>query len=133
MRNIWRKLYLIALATVLLAACGMTARPGDSFVAARDDFAERLRWGDYPGAGRYLEEEVRNAFLDQFSGLEDLRFVHVEPGSAEMSDGNRQAVAWTVLEYYRLPSVVVRKFRLRQEWTFRDGAWQIDSPFPDLP
>ncbi len=133
MLNTWKKLYLITLCAVMLVGCSITARPGDSFISARDDFAERLRWGDYQGAGRYLEEEMRIAFLDRYSGLEDLRFVHVEPVSSELSDENRQAVSWTTLEYYRLPSVVVQKYRLRQEWAFKDGAWHIVSPFPELP
>lgn len=133
MLNAWKRLYLVTLCALMLAGCNLAVRPGDSFVSARDDFAERLRWGDYQGAGRYLEEEMRTAFLDRFSGLEDLRFVQVDPVAAELTDGNRQAVSWTTLEYYRLPSVVVQKYRLRQEWAFRDGAWRIVSPFPELP
>jgi hypothetical protein len=133
MSNIWKRLYLIILCAVMLSGCSMAVRPGDSFVAARDDFVERLRWGDYQGVGRYLEEKGRIAFLEQFSGVEDLRFVQVDPVSAELTDENRRAVSWTMLEYYRLPSVVVKKYRLRQEWAFRDGAWRIVSPFPVLP
>ncbi len=133
MSNTWKRLYLVALCAVMLSGCSLVARPGDSFVSARDDFAERLRWGDYQGAGRYLEEEVRIAFVERFSDTEDLRFVQVDPVSAEMTDENQRAVSWTMLEYYRLPSVVVQKYRLRQEWAFRDGAWRIVSPFPELP
>ncbi len=133
MSNRWKRLYLITLCAVMLVGCSMAMRPGDSFVKARDDFAERLRWGDYQGAGRYLEEEMRIAFLERFFEMEDLRFVQVDPISAELTDENRRAVSWIALEYYRLPSVVVQKYRLRQEWTFSEGAWRIVSPFPELP
>jgi hypothetical protein len=135
MLTTWGKLYLILLGSVLLASCatatGMQA--GNLFMSARDDFSQRLRWQDYQGAARYLPVEARSAFLEQFVGQEDLRFVAVEPVSADMGDQNQHAETLTVLEYYRLPSVVVRKYRLRQKWTFKDGVWQIDSPFPELP
>lgn len=133
MSVIWFRLYMILFGAVLLVSCSLAVRPGDSFLSSRDDFAQRLRWQDYPGAARYLAEPERSAFLEQLTNLNDLRFVGVEPESAELSDENRQAVTLTVLEYYRLPSVVVQKFRLRQEWVFQENAWRVVSPFPELP
>jgi hypothetical protein len=51
----------------------------------------------------------------------------------ELGDDQRQADTVILLEYYRLPSVVVKKHRLRQEWVFQDDNWRIKSTFPNLP
>jgi hypothetical protein len=50
-----------------------------------------------------------------------------------MSEGNKRAKTVTMLEYYCLPSVVVQRYRLEQEWAFEDKSWKIVSPFPELP
>jgi len=133
------RVYLMLLVVVLLSSCGWAVRPGETLLDARDDFTQRLRWHDCNGAGRYLASEVQNAFLESCETDEDLHFVHVEPQSLDFSDDQRQADSVTLLEYYRLPSVVVKKYRLRQQWAYRQGEgmkqgiWQITSPFPELP
>jgi hypothetical protein len=127
------RVYAMALAVVLLFSCGWAVRPGETLLDARDDFAQRLRWQDCNGAGRYLAPESREAFLESCQADEDLHFVGVESQSVELSEDQRQADTVTLLEYYRLPSVVVKKYRLRQEWVFQDDNWRIKSTFPNLP
>ena len=135
----YRRVYPILLVAVLLVSCAMVVPPGETFLTARADFTQRLRWHDYPGAGRYLEPQHQSAFLEAYRGDEDLRFVAVQPQSVDFSEDNRRAETVTLVEYYRLPSVVVRKYRLRQEWRYRQGegmkqgVWQITSSFPELP
>jgi hypothetical protein len=50
----------------------------------------------------------------------------------EDPDQNR-ALAWSRIEYYRLPSNTLKDLKLRLEWENRDNGWKIVSPFPDLP
>jgi hypothetical protein len=129
-----KKAYLILLAAVFLASCSMAGmHSGERFLSARDDFSQRLRWQDYQGAARHLAAEQRSTFLEKYSGRDDLRFVAVEPISADLGDENRSAKTLTVLQYYRLPSAVVKTFQLSQEWVFEENSWQIVSPFPELP
>jgi hypothetical protein len=127
------------LLVVLLSSCGWAVRPGETLLDAQNDFAQRLRWQDCSGAGRYLAPESQSAFIESCQAGEDLRFVSVEPQSVDLSDDQRQADTVTLLEYYRLPSVVVKKYRLRQQWSYRQGegmkqgVWQVVSPFPEMP
>lgn len=133
------RVYSMLLMVVLLSSCGLAARPGETMLDARDDFAQRLRWQDCSGAGRYLAPEHKEAFLESCQANEDLRFVGVQPQSVTLSDDQEKADTVTLLEYYRLPSVVVKKYRLRQEWVYqqsdvmKQGVWQVVSPFPELP
>ncbi len=133
------RLYSMLLMVVLLSSCGWAARPGETMLDARDDFIERLRWQDCNGAGRYLAPEHKEVYLESCQANEDLRFVGVEPQSVDLSDDQRKADTVTLLEYYRLPSVVVKKHRLRQEWVYqqgegmKQGVWKVVSPFPELP
>lgn len=131
---------VISLAAVLLVSCGMTVRsPKDTFLTARDDFSKRLRWQDCNGASRYLVAEQKMDYLESCQGTEDLRLVHVEAQASVLAEDNRSAETVILLEYYRLPSVVVKKHRLRQQWKYRQddpnksGSWEITSPFPELP
>ncbi len=129
----------IYMMVVLLSSCGWAARPGETLLDARDDFTQRLRWHDCNGAGRYLAPEQQKTYLENCRVDEDLRFVGVEAQSVELSDDKRKADTVTLLEYYRLPSVVVKKCRLRQEWVYqqgegmKQGVWKVVSPFPELP
>lgn len=133
------RVYAMLLVMVLLSSCSWAVRPGETLLDARDDFAQRLRWQDCTGAGRYLAPEPQAEFLESCQSDEDLHFVGVEPQSVTLSDDEQQADTVTLLEYYRLPSVVVKKFRLRQEWVYqqgegmKQGVWQVVSPFPTLP
>lgn len=133
------RVYSMLLMVVLLSSCGLAARPGETMLDARDDFIQRLRWQDCNGVGRHLAPKQKEVFLESCLADEDLRFVSVQPQSVELSDDKRKADTVTVLEYYRLPSVVVKKYRLRQEWFYRQGegmkqgVWQVVSPFPELP
>jgi hypothetical protein len=133
------RIYALLLLVFLLSSCGLAIQPGHTLHDAQDDFVQRLRWQDCNGAARYLAPEVQSAFLESCQADDDLRFVLAEPESVELSDDQRQADTVTLLEYYRLPSVVVKKYRLRQQWSYRQGtgmkqgAWQVTSPFPKLP
>lgn len=133
------RVYAMLLMVVLLSSCSWAVRPGETLLDARDDFTQRLRWQDCNGAGRYLAPEQKEAFLENCQVDEDLRFVNVEAQSVELSDDKRQADTVTLLEYYRLPSVVVKKYRLNQEWVYqqgegmKQGVWQVVTPFPELP
>ncbi len=133
------RVYPMLLMVVLLSSCGLAARPGETMLEARDDFAQRLRWQDCNGAGRYLAPEHKEAFLETCHANEDLHFVGVQAQSVNLSEDQAKADTVTLLEYYRLPSVVVKKYRLRQEWVYqqsdvmKEGFWQIVSPFPELP
>ena len=133
------RVYAMLLVVVLLSSCSWAVRPGESLLDASDDFAQRLRWQDCSGAARYLAPEQKVAFLESCQTDQDLRFVGVESQSVDLSDDQRQADTVTQLEYYRLPSVVVKKYRLRQEWSYREsegmkqGVWEVTSPFPELP
>lgn len=137
-RNVTRFL-LVAVIALPLVCCGWAARPADGFDDARRDFAQRLRWKDFQGAARHLAEEHREAFLAQFSGLDDLNIVDVSYDAVEPRQEVGEAEAWLVLEYYLLPSATVKKLRLHQEWAYlggdrlHSGRWQVTSVFPTFP
>ncbi len=133
------RVFSMLLMVVLLSSCSLAVRPEKTMLDARDDFAQRLRWQDCNGAGRYLMPEQREAYLESCQADEDLHFVGVEAQSVNLSDDKTQADTVILLEYYRLPSMVVKKYRLKQEWVYqlgegmKQGVWKVVSPFPELP
>jgi hypothetical protein len=123
---------------LLLASCAPPAGTAEELSPAGRDFLQRLRWKDYQGASAYLFPERRQEFLGHFAEQERLHITDVQLERVESSAPGK-AVTWGVLEYYRLPSLSVQKFRFALDWTYvgggrlQAGAWLIDSPFPPIP
>ena len=132
-------LWLLFPILTLLVACAPMVPPQGQFELARGDFAQRLRWLDFPGAARHLAPVQREDFLRAFADLPDLHITDVRLESAEAGDAGRRVVAWSTIEYYLLPSTTVKTFRFRQEWEysgggrFEAGNWLVVSPFPEIP
>jgi len=130
---------VLLLTVLLLFGCGLAARPQQEFQPALKDYVERLRWRDYQEVAAYLPETEREDFLTRFSALDDLHIVDVQLESADFSEEGRRVQTTVALEYYLIPSITVKKFRLRQEWLYQGGdryhpgTWKLAGPFPPFP
>lgn len=129
-----------ALALLLsLAACAALIAPQKQLDKAFSDYSQRLRWRDYVGVATYLPPEHRAAFLDHFTGLDDLNIVDVTLEAIDYREGEARATTSASVEYYLLPSLAVKKTRLRQEWLYEGGdryhvgIWRLADPFPVFP
>jgi len=129
----------VFLTCFLLLACGLAAQPRKEFQSVFRDYAERLRWRDYKGVARYLDEAERGAFLNRFGSLDDLNIIDVQLDSADFAESGHRVVTTTNVEYYLLPSLTVKKLRLRQQWVYQGadryhpGTWRIEGAFPAFP
>jgi len=123
----------------MLTACATLQPPAERFSSTHRDFLQLLRWQDFEGAAQYLEKPYRKEFLRQFRPLDDLRIVDVQAESVAPGKTENRMVSRTVMQYYLLPSIAVKKFRFRLEWRYLGGdarhlgTWRIVSPFPPFP
>lgn len=130
---------LLAIVLLLSSGCGLAVRPTEEFLRDSDDYLQRLRWQDHNGVARYLIESERQAYLDRWSGQEDLRITDVNLDRMDFQNEGRQAQTRVTLEYYILPSTTIKKLRLPQSWEYlggdrtHPGQWQIVTPFPPPP
>ncbi len=135
MRNLWTLLLL----SPLLTACLGTVDVGPGLDTISRGFSESMRWSDYSGALRYVHPDVHAAFSEQFTEDEDLRIVDSKMLGIDMGQEKGQADAVYVLEYYRLPSSRVKKWRWEQQWRLvqkkvtKPGVWLIENEPPSLP
>jgi len=124
---------------LLLAGCGLSAQPKKELSSAFKDYAERLRWRDYPYVAEYLQPEHRQEFLQRFSALEGLQVVDARLEAIDFSEADTRARTSLALEYYLLPSITVKKALLHQNWVYQGadsyhaGVWRIEGPFPPFP
>jgi hypothetical protein len=129
----------VILTMLLLVGCGLAAQPEKEFQPVFKDYTERLRWRDYQQVAAYLPEEDRQEFMQRFSEFDTLHIVDVQLESVDFSDEGQRADTTLALEYYLIPSITVKKVRLRQEWSYeggdryRSGAWKLVGPFPPFP
>ena len=133
-----RKLWVVLLLLPTLAGCLSTMDVGPGIDKISRGFSESMRWSDFSAAARYVHTDVRGDFLEQFTDDEDLRIVDSSYQRFDASqDGKVRSVY--VLEYYRLPSGSVHKWRWSQEWELMEGkmteggVWLIKNKPPVLP
>ena len=135
MRNIFTLLLLSPLLTACLGAIDM----GPGVDKTSQGFSESMRWLDYPAAAAYLQPDVRGVFLEQFEEDDDLHLVSSSVTSINMHPDGDQADAVYVMEYYRLPSNQIKKWRWKQQWRLiqgslaKQGIWLIENEPPVLP
>ena len=135
MRNIFTLLLLAPFLTACVGAMDM----GPGVDKTSQGFSESMRWLDFPQAATYLQPEVRGAFLEQFEQDDDLHLVSSRIVSINMRPDGEQADAVYVMEYYRLPSIQIKKWRWKQQWQRiqgsmpKQGIWLIENEPPVLP
>ncbi len=134
-----RKLSLLLLLCPLLTACLGPVNVGPGLDKISQGFSESMRWRDFPNAATYVHLDVREAFLEQFTEDEDLHVVESHILSIDMYQHEGRADAVYVLEYYRLPSSRIKKWRWEQQWRLiqqkvtKPGVWLIENEPPPLP
>lgn len=117
-----------------LSGCAAAAN-GKALQASVKGFNENLRWKRFTGAATFVPPQERNKFIAYYSGLEkdlfiqdlEIRNVHLINQTSEDSpkEAIQKAQVVVMAEYYILPSTVVKRQPVTQEWEFRDGNWQI--------
>lgn len=136
-RHLFR-IRLFLLASAFLAGCQGLSGAFNGLEPAATDFVQRLRWRDFAGAARHLEEPCRQEFLDRFGAIEDLDIADVRVLRVTPLGEDRTEILLE-MEYFRLPSPRLEKLRVQQLWErepgegYRRGVWRIVTPFPPLP
>ena len=134
-----RNLLSLLLLCPLLTACLGSVDIGPGLDKISQGFSESMRWRDYPTAADYVHLDVREAFLEQFTEDEDLHVVDSRILSIDMQQHGGRADAVYVMEYYRLPSSQIKKWRWEQQWRLiqekltKPGVWLIENEPPKLP
>lgn len=133
-----RRLFLLIL-LVFLAACSGPLETGPGLTDLSSNFSEAMRWKDYIGAANHLQPDLRKEFLDHFQKDEDLQAVGSKIVSVELDPSIEKALVDYQLEYYRLPSMKVKKWLWQQQWQRQEqkglkaGIWRIVELPASLP
>ena len=121
------------------SGCATTAN-GKALQASVKGFNENLRWKRFTGAATFVPAKERNQFIAHYLGLEkdlfiqnlEIRNVSLVNQTSEDSPREtiRKAHVLVMAEYYILPSTVVKREPITQEWEFTNGTWQmVESHF----
>ena len=121
------------------SGCAATAN-AKALQASVKGFNENLRWKRFTSAASFVPPDKRNKFIAHYSGLErdlfiqdlEIRNVHLlnQPSEESPNEAIRKAQVVVMAEYYMLPSTVVKRQPVTQEWEFRNGNWQmVESNF----
>lgn len=129
---------LLMLCSLLLGACAGVLDGSAELPKTGDAFSESMRWKDFQTASLYLQPEAKAEFLEQFVEDDDLHIVSSRIVRAGPIQDGRAEVEYQ-MEYYRLPSGSLKKWRWVQQWSLerekltKSGAWLIENSPPPLP
>ena len=129
-------LLIIVAATSL--QCGITNHAA-TLKSSVLGFNENLRWRRYDGAASFLPHKDRGPFLKSCLGKERDLFIQsleIKDVHLNQESETQKAKVLIMAEYYILPSTVVQRKPVNQEWEFSNGLWQLvksDFEFLDPP
>lgn len=135
-----RILLSVLLLLILMSGCSKPPVDlGPDFKKFSKDFVRSFRWGDFNGASKFLVEEERDAFLNQFPRNKDLHIIDMYYEKVDLNEDLGEAETVLFFEFYMLPSNTVEEWRWTQQWQRIEGEfpgggiWLIQTPPPDFP
>ena len=134
------KLLCASVLVLLLAACSSHLKPTVELAEmSRDDFMSAMRWKRFQVAASLMQPEHRRDFMKTFSSLKDIDITDVRLIDLQVSEEGWRFETTVAMDYYLLPSVIVKTFSFDQTWMFFSGdetelqGFFITTPFPDFP
>jgi len=127
------------LVCLMLTSCLELSDVGAPLPVTSSGFSESMRWGDYQTAGTYMQAPARELFFAQFVEDEDLHIVDSQAVKIDLHEQGGWAEVVYQLDYYRLPSSAINKWRWAQRWVYvrekatKSGVWLIENGPPSLP
>ena len=122
----------IAMASLGLAACVSPSDPWEHREALKKSqkrYTEAIRWGDIEKASRYVDPELREAFLALSSSFETVRITDYEIGELDLEE-EKQERAEVDVTYrgYVMPHYLERRVNEQQVWVRDEGMgneWRV--------
>jgi len=126
-------------AGMLLAGCAADTPwvyiARDKLETASKEYNKMIRWKEMDNACvTFAEEGDKEGCLKRALTLKDLQITDIRTRDIELGREGVEATVSTEIEYYLLPSTVVRIIQDRQSWRFlgshETGEWRITNPLP---
>ena len=129
-------LFLVA----LLAGCttNLLRPPREEWPEIGNEFAKALRWSGTDLAATFFTDAARPVFLTAYGADGGLQMINLGHNSLGPPAGAK-AQGVLAIEYYRSPSVAVKKAHIPLEWScieagpFLPCRWQIATLLDRLP
>ncbi len=80
------------------------------------DYTKYVRWGDIEAAARFVDPELREAYLGYRPIFEGVRITDFDIGKIHYGDGVASASVRVTYHGYSLESLVEKRIRETQEW-----------------
>ena len=134
-----RHLALGLLALVLaLPGCAMLELVEDrdflgwkqDFREAQRDYTQSVRWGEFEVAARYVDPELRQAFLIEAATLAGVRFTDYHVTVVKLE--SEIATAHVSYRLYDVTALIERTVTETQEWTRDEGQWYVKPGLENL-
>ena len=107
----------------MLVACQSVTDPLGRQEALEDSqkrYTDFVRWGDLERASRFIDPELRGAFLDQIPRFEHFRVTDFDVQDIEY-DGEDEVQVVVTYHGFSLLDLVERRFREQQRWVRDPG------------
>ena len=119
----------LCLLGIILAGSTCSNRKGTLQKASRS-YYQYLQWKQFDRAAQYIDESEREPFVSKMESAEEsYHIVDFRIDRVSLSEAEDTAKVKVTIEYYRYPSVTVRRFHKEEQWNYEDGKWWLDYDY----
>jgi hypothetical protein len=119
------RLAITALIAFAVAHCGAYQSTSAKLKDTAYRYNEAVRWQNYKSASRYVEESIREKYLEERRNqASELKVLDYEIVNVRQVKTNEEAEIQVRFTWHRLPSTVVQKKRIMQIWLYgKNRKW----------
>lgn len=124
---------LVLILALAVVACA--APQGAALKPAVEGYHKALRWNRIQSAARYRVPEERGRFVARYTAAEDdLRIESIEVIAVNVLPNTEPPQAEVVVsaKAYLLPSTILRKIIITEQWQQTGNAWMLTSTDREL-
>ncbi len=123
------RIVTLCLLGIILAGSTCSNRKNTLQEASRA-YYQYLQWKHFDRAAQFINESEREPFISRMeSSGENYHIVDFRIDRVTVSETEDTAKVKVTIEYYRYPSVTVKKLQKEEHWKYEDRRWWRDHEY----
>lgn len=88
-------------------------------------FQDFIYWGQYANALSFATEESAEQIRESLKEYRNFKIVSMSAQDILFSDSSREATAYIVVKYYKIPNYIVVDENVKETWVFSNTSWKL--------
>ncbi|MEE9523153.1 MAG: hypothetical protein V3V59_00215 [Thermodesulfovibrionales bacterium] len=131
-----RRHLLLILIMIMLTACASEIGMERSFSKSYNDYNRALGWSEFDKLSLYASTSRFDEFRARAKELKDVKILDVREIKLDFDEIKGVAKVEVEIDYYRLPSTLVKTQSYTQKWSYREESgmsrWYMMTLLPEF-